>query len=69
MKENPLQIAQLREITGCSLSDAARALALREGILTFAVEYLGRRDIPAAISPAERFPMWQQYLDQRKKSK
>ncbi len=67
--ENPLQIAQLREITGCSLSEAARALELREGILTFAVEYLGRRDIPAAISQAERYPMWFQYLEQRKQSK
>lgn len=68
MKENPLQIAQLREITKCSLSEASNALKLREGILTFAVEYLARRDIPVSMGVAERFPMWTQYLEQRKKA-
>ena len=66
--ENGYQIAQLREQTKCSLSDAVTALSRREGILEFAIEYLQRRDLPKAMSPAERYPLWHQYIYQKWKA-
>ncbi len=60
--ENALQIALLREKTGCSLSQAAQALSLREGILDFAIEYIERRDLNRSMSQEDRFPLWSNYL-------
>jgi hypothetical protein len=67
MSQNEFQIALIREQTGCSLTDAVKALALRDGILTFAIEYLERRDINSSMSLADRFPKWTQYQTQKRR--
>ena len=64
---SPLQIAQLREQTKCTLRAAYHALDIREGILEFAIEYLERRDLPQSISQAERYPRWAQFLKERRR--
>jgi len=65
MSENNLQIALLREQTGCSLTLARTALSIREGILDFAAEYIERRDLGGSMSPEQRYPRWAQYLKQK----
>lgn len=64
-----LQIAELRSRIKCSLHEATRALAVRDGILEFALEYLQSRDLPGAMSPEERYPKWSQFLQQTKGDK
>jgi hypothetical protein len=68
MKEsiNHVQVALLMEATGCNHHTAVRALAVRDGILDFAIEYLNRRDLDGAMDEKARFPTWTQYMSQRR---
>ncbi len=67
MSENETQIQLLMEATGCDHRTAINALTLREGILDFSIEYIKRRDILSSMSQDDRFPLWFQYLTQKRR--
>lgn len=60
-------IAELMLKTGCTAATATSALILRDGILIFAIEYLERRDLAKDLSIKERYPMWCQYVVQKRR--
>lgn len=60
-------IAELMLKTGCSAAAATAALTLRDGIMTFAIEYLERRDLAKDMEIKERYPMWCQYVMQKRR--
>ncbi len=67
MSQKNEQIAQIMLQTGCNTQSATAALRIRGNILVFAIEYIERRDLPRTMSQEERFPMWFQYLEQKKR--
>ncbi len=67
MSQKNEQIAQIMLQTGCNAQSATAALRIRGNVLVFAIEYIERRDLPRTMSQEERFPMWAQYLEQRRR--
>ena len=64
---NERQIKLIQDQTSCRREAAVLALEVRAGDAGFAIEYLQNRDIPLAMSEAERFPKWHQYLLQKRR--
>lgn len=52
------EVRALRELTGCGMAEAKKALELRENNIEFAVEYIKRVGLAAVMSDKNRFPKW-----------
>ena len=66
-KVDPVKVAELMLQTNCTAASATAALKIRKGIMIFALEYLDRRDLSGVMDIKERYPRWNQYLEQKKR--
>lgn len=67
-KVSPAQVELLMKSRGVNKDTAIDAIAIRDGILEFAEEYIDFRDKPEAMDFEKRFPKWSQYLDMKRRA-
>lgn len=56
------EVKALRNLTGCGMMDAKKALEERDNDIEFAIEYLQRRNLAVVMSDEARFPKWTRHV-------